>query len=241
MGAAKPCLGHASRTEAVLALRQEGLLTREISARTGIPMQAVTALEAAAKSCRPSQSTAGGIRMSQMSDHFSRDVLLRLGPHAAHRQISVDYLIKRIVDAVANDDIVAAVLDDEEAKPAEQPIRPSNDGAADLAAELAARDKRIVELEFALGRGIQVPPEWEMPRREVQIFQILAADHRDWVTRDQIHCAIWGDSETSDTQIVQSHISKMRGRLARFGVQIESRRHLGYRLIGREAFREVSR
>lgn len=44
MGGAIPCLGYPSRTAAVLALRGQGLSTREIAVRIGIEVKTVAAL-----------------------------------------------------------------------------------------------------------------------------------------------------------------------------------------------------
>ena len=113
MGVAKPCLGYPSRTEAVHALRCKGLTTPEIAARIGIEPKTVTALERDAYRSRARETpTAGAIRMSKITDHFDQSVVLRLRPHAAVRDVSVERLIKQLVETIAADGMVGAVLDD---------------------------------------------------------------------------------------------------------------------------------
>lgn len=106
MSGRKPTLGYPSRTEAVLALRRDKLPTSAIAARIGIEPKTVVALEASASRSRVLVSE--GYR----TIIFSPDVLRRLRPAAAQRDVTVNELVRRIVDAVVDDGLVEAVLDD---------------------------------------------------------------------------------------------------------------------------------
>ncbi|PIO98608.1 hypothetical protein [Pleomorphomonas carboxyditropha] len=112
MGAPKATLGYESRTAAIAALRANGLSTAVIADRIGIEAKTVTALEASAtRAKRPSQ-------LPITVPSLGRSVLVpfqdyaALRPHAARRAVTVDQLIRDIVEIVARDDMVDAVLDD---------------------------------------------------------------------------------------------------------------------------------
>lgn len=109
MGAKKPTLGYASRTEAVIALRGQGFSTRHIAGRLGIGVGTVSALE---------HSAGRGKRTSRPAEQLGRtvvfpiDILAALGPHAAKRNMHPNSLARLIVETVVDDDMVDAVLDD---------------------------------------------------------------------------------------------------------------------------------
>lgn len=113
MPSAKPCLGYPSRTDAVLALRANGLTTSAIAARIGIESTTVTALEASAR--RRSASRTHAPRPPQRPDAIPIDsqTLRALRPHAARRQISVPQLVRRLLDLMVDDSLVDALLDDD--------------------------------------------------------------------------------------------------------------------------------
>lgn len=73
-----------------------------------------------------------------------------------------------------------------------------------------------------------------LPRRERRILEYLASNKGRRVTKTQIFNSVYGlfDQEI-DENVVESHISKLRKRLRhRLGSDpIDSKRHLGYRLI----------
>lgn len=73
-----------------------------------------------------------------------------------------------------------------------------------------------------------------LPRRERRILEYLANNKGRRVTKTQIFNSVYGlfDQEI-DENVVESHISKLRKRLRhRLGSDpIDSKRHLGYRLI----------
>lgn len=113
MGAPKPCLGFPSRTAAIHALREQGLTTRIIADRIGIPVSTVSALELGSGRAR-------AIRPDRPSEQLGRtvvipvDVLDALGPHAARRCISTNHLVRLIVSTVTDEGMIDAVLDDAE-------------------------------------------------------------------------------------------------------------------------------
>lgn len=83
-----------------------------------------------------------------------------------------------------------------------------------------------------------------LPRRELRILEFLVGVRSRRVTRAQIYNSVYGlfDQEI-DESVIESHISKLRRRLRqRLGYDpIESRRHLGYRIVyrpGQEARQE---
>jgi hypothetical protein len=109
MSGSKPALGYASRTEAVLAMCSEGLSRRDIAVRLGVEPKTVSALESSAKRWRGRYA-----RRPEGSDLpvIPLHVRILLRPHAAKRDMTVDALMRAIVEAVATHGIVDAVLDD---------------------------------------------------------------------------------------------------------------------------------
>jgi hypothetical protein len=111
MGAAKPTLGFRSRTDAVLALRAEGLTTRDIATRIGIAEATVTALEHSAG--RAKQRPARPAEINGRTILFPRDILDRLAPHAAKRCIHPNSLARMIVEIAVDENLIDSILDDE--------------------------------------------------------------------------------------------------------------------------------
>lgn len=108
MGGPKPTLGYASRTDAVLALRAKGLSNVLIAERIGISPSTVGALICSHERYRqPRPAEANGRTVV-----VPVDVLDALMVHAARRGISVNELVRRIVETAADDDLVDAILDD---------------------------------------------------------------------------------------------------------------------------------
>lgn len=74
-----------------------------------------------------------------------------------------------------------------------------------------------------------------LPRRELRILEFLVTNQARRVTKSQIFNSVYGlfDQEI-DENVIESHISKLRRRLrGRLGYDpIDSKRHLGYRLVG---------
>lgn len=82
----------------------------------------------------------------------------------------------------------------------------------------------------------------QLPRRELRILEFLVAHQGRRVSKSQIFSSVYGLFEQDiDENVIESHISKLRRRLRRhLGYDpIESKRHLGYRLIGRRDAGEV--
>ena len=114
MSSAKATLGYPSRTDAVLALRAEGHSQHEIAKRIGIPTSTVSALECSARR-RGGVST--GVRNHGevcRTVHIPIGVLQQIAPDAARRGLSRETLAALIVEKVAEDRLVDAVLDDSE-------------------------------------------------------------------------------------------------------------------------------
>lgn len=110
MGAAKRTLGFVSRTEAVLALRADGLSTRQIAARIGIEEKTVTALEHSAGRVKKRPSRPAEVNGRTIL--FPRDILDRLGPHAAKRCIHPNSLARMIVEIAVDEGLIDSILDD---------------------------------------------------------------------------------------------------------------------------------
>lgn len=107
---AKPTLGYATRTAAVVALRRKGLSTGQIADSIGIAPNIVTALEHSAgrnkkRAIRPAEEMGRTVL-------FPVDVLNQLGPHAAKRGIHPNSLARLIVATVVDDNLIDSVLDD---------------------------------------------------------------------------------------------------------------------------------
>jgi hypothetical protein len=112
MGAPKPCLGFPSRTAAVLALRKRGVSTETIAARVGITANQVLALEASAGRYekRPAQNVVATDRALLLPPWL----LQALTPHANRRGTTSTMLAFAIIETVIADDMVDAVLDDQD-------------------------------------------------------------------------------------------------------------------------------
>lgn len=106
MGAAKPTLGYPSRTAAVRALRAQQMPTAAIARRLGIELKTVVALECSADRCR--QLVADGNRTVL----FSGELIEDLRPHAAKRGLTVNRLVRLIVETAVDHDLITALLDD---------------------------------------------------------------------------------------------------------------------------------
>ncbi|MBX9860676.1 MAG: hypothetical protein K2Y20_13980 [Sphingomonas sp.] len=114
MAGAIPCLGYPSRTAAVLALRGEGLSTRDIATRIGIDAKQVAALwgSAAHTDREPRRRSRDPGNIPRHRVGIDATSIGRLRHHANRRGIPVDLLIEQIVMVVADDNLVDALLDD---------------------------------------------------------------------------------------------------------------------------------
>jgi len=102
--------------------------------------------------------------------------------------------------------------------------------------------ERVSQLEEALmPSDINVPIEWQLPRCEARIFSMLT--QRETVTKETLHLVLYGDrfdAHNYPVELVESHMSKMRKRLRVFGVEILSRRFVGYSLRNRAQYQARS-
>lgn len=76
----------------------------------------------------------------------------------------------------------------------------------------------------------------DLPRRELRILEYLVINQSRRVTKSQIFNAVYGIFDQGiDETVIESHISKLRRRLReRLGYDpVDSKRHLGYVLVGR--------
>jgi hypothetical protein len=110
MPMAKPTLGYPSRTAAVQAMQRQGIADRKIAERIGINTSTVAALansgrRADKRQRRPAEEHGRTVL-------FPVDILDALRPAAAARGITVNTLARRLVEAVIDDDLIDAVLDD---------------------------------------------------------------------------------------------------------------------------------
>ncbi len=116
MGVGIPCLGYPSRTAAVIALRAEGLSTRQIAERIGIEVKTVGALEGSfARKDREKNHPA--IRQYDQSGfpvRIDADTWAKLRVAAARRGILPDLLAQQLLMLAVDDGLIDAILDDED-------------------------------------------------------------------------------------------------------------------------------
>jgi hypothetical protein len=105
-----PTLGYPTRAAAVVAMDERGLTPSEIAQAIG---DGVTA--------NAVRVTLSHIRNGRRRTHapnrtvvFPVDALDRLKVHAAARSISVNELVRRLIDHIIDDDLVDGILDDGE-------------------------------------------------------------------------------------------------------------------------------
>lgn len=111
----KPTLGYATRTDAVCALRLAGVSTAEIARRIGITAAQVRSLETSRRRCDAANAGARQHNTTTMQPvDLPKLQIIALRGLASRRNLSVDQLVRRIVGAVIDDDLVDAVLDDGE-------------------------------------------------------------------------------------------------------------------------------
>jgi len=107
-----PCMGYPSRTAAVIALRSQGLTTRQIAERIGIEVKTVGALEAsfsrADRVFKPKASRAG------FPVHVDAETWLKLRDAARLRSLNTEFLAGQLLMIVADDGLVDAIVEDRE-------------------------------------------------------------------------------------------------------------------------------
>ena len=74
-------------------------------------------------------------------------------------------------------------------------------------------------------------------RREYEILELFLRHPAQVLSKEQIHDAVWGDTQTVESGLVEVYAGKVRRKLhdARASVLIETCRGIGYRLISGEA------
>ncbi|MCK9551590.1 hypothetical protein [Aquamicrobium sp.] len=110
MGAPKPTLGYGSRTEAVIALRREGMRPSAIARRLGIEVKTVAALECSARRSTSNPRADAGNRKNAVL--ITYDLRCHLREAARRRELSVEAVALRILETVAYSNLIDAVLDD---------------------------------------------------------------------------------------------------------------------------------
>lgn len=104
-------------------------------------------------------------------------------------------------------------------------------------AEIEMLRERIRQLENALvPPSIIVPIEYRLTGSEARMFAHLAS--RDFATKDGLMLAMYSDrpDEAPEPKIVDVFICRMRKKIARFGVEIETIWGKGFALKDRERF-----
>lgn len=107
-------MGYATKTAAVLAMREQGKGISEIARILGISENAASGLESCAKRARNRSAKRVSLSGSTVADLIPLTVRQRLRPHAAKRGVSTDRLIADLVTAIADGNLIDAVLDDAE-------------------------------------------------------------------------------------------------------------------------------
>lgn len=109
MSGPKPCLGYPSRTAAVLALRDQGMTQSAIAAKIGISAGTVSALECSSRRWKGARDGNPDICRSVL---VPLGILQRLAPAARARGLRRETLAALIIEKVAEDGLIDAVLDD---------------------------------------------------------------------------------------------------------------------------------
>lgn len=110
MGVPKPILGYGSRTEAVVALRRQGFRPSAIARRLGIEVKTVSALECSARRSRSKPVADSANPKNTIA--IGHDLRRSFRDAARRRDLSVEAVALRILEAVGYGDLIDAVLDD---------------------------------------------------------------------------------------------------------------------------------
>ncbi len=101
-----------------------------------------------------------------------------------------------------------------------------------LESELELAKERIRQLEEAFGMTIDAPLMLRLTGSEARVLGVLLT--RDMVHKPQIMAALYNerihDDEIPETKIVDVFVCKMRKKLKRFGVDVETVWGQGYKL-----------
>lgn len=91
-----------------------------------------------------------------------------------------------------------------------------------------------VEYDVSSRQLLSGGEEITVPRRELSVFECLAIADGRLVSKSALieHC--YGTGADVEDSVVEVHVSRLRGRLKPFGIQIKSQRGLGYQLLAGE-------
>jgi hypothetical protein len=104
----KPTLGYASRTEAILALKAQGVRTKDIGPMLGIKRGTVSTLYSLSRNDyahREGKAPTGRV-------YVERWILDALRPNAKARGIHSNWLAARLLKVIVESGLIDAVLDD---------------------------------------------------------------------------------------------------------------------------------
>lgn len=89
---------------------------------------------------------------------------------------------------------------------------------------------RVEQLEAAMGMDLLPPVEWTLTATEARVLGVLMV--RECATKDAIMAALYRDLNRDEAQIkiVDVFVCKIRSKLKRFGVAIQTRWGVGYYL-----------
>lgn len=109
-----PALGFATRTDAALALKAQGLGSAAIARQLGISPNAASGLISSARRTVGRGGDGASVSLSSDRDNpFPSHIRFLLRPAAARRGLSVDRLISDLIAVIAEDGLADAILDDE--------------------------------------------------------------------------------------------------------------------------------
>lgn len=92
------------------------------------------------------------------------------------------------------------------------------------------RERLRQALDLLAPSEFSAPPEWGLCATEARIFAHLQT--KPLVTKDSLMVAAYGHmiDEPPVENVLESHISKLRRKIAPFGYAIRNERFMGYRL-----------
>ena len=99
-----------------------------------------------------------------------------------------------------------------------------------LQAEVDRLQGRVDQLEAAMGMTLVAPLEWRLTPAEQRVFGVLMA--RDMATKDAIMAGVYRDAgrDEPELKIVDVYVCKIRAKLKRFQIPIETVWGQGFRL-----------
>lgn len=74
----------------------------------------------------------------------------------------------------------------------------------------------------------------DVPRKEIATFECLLESRGRIVSKGQLTTHVYGTGADVDDSVIEPHVSRLRRRLAPFGLQIKTARGLGYMLEMKE-------